>query len=84
MSTQKRSVVVGGAGFIGSNLVDALVKRGDKVDVIDNLAAGKKENVNPNATLHKLDITNYKDIAPVPAQSCSACAFFTAGAVRSA
>ncbi|MBN2733749.1 MAG: NAD-dependent epimerase/dehydratase family protein [Methanomicrobiaceae archaeon] len=39
------SIVTGGAGFIGSNLVDALVKRGDKVLVIDNLSAGKTDNI---------------------------------------
>jgi len=39
------SVVTGGAGFIGSHLVDALVVRGDKVLVIDSLTAGKRENI---------------------------------------
>ncbi len=38
-------VVIGGAGFIGSNLVDALVARGDRVTVIDNLSTGKRENL---------------------------------------
>ena len=38
-------VVTGGAGFIGSNLVDALVDRGDRVTVIDNLSTGKRENL---------------------------------------
>ena len=41
--------VVGGAGFIGSNLVDALVDRGDDVLVVDNLATGYRANLNPNA-----------------------------------
>jgi UDP-glucose 4-epimerase len=40
-----RAIVTGGAGFIGSNLVDALVERGDEVTVVDNLATGKRENV---------------------------------------
>lgn len=57
--------MVGGAGFIGSNLADALVERGYDVHVIDNLVGGKRENVNPAATLHELDIRNYEDIAPV-------------------
>ena len=39
------SVVTGGAGFIGSHLVDALVARGDRVTVIDNLSAGTRENL---------------------------------------
>ena len=51
-----RTVVTGGAGFIGSNLVDALVRRGDSVTVVDNFASGKRENVNPAATLLEHDI----------------------------
>ena len=38
-------LVTGGAGFIGSNLVDALVARGDRVTVIDNLSSGKRANL---------------------------------------
>ena len=38
-------VVTGGAGFIGSNLVDALIARGDRVTVIDDLSTGKRENL---------------------------------------
>jgi UDP-glucose 4-epimerase len=40
-----RALVTGGAGFIGSNLVDALLDRGDEVTAIDNLASGKRENL---------------------------------------
>jgi UDP-glucose 4-epimerase len=40
-----RAVVTGGAGFIGSNLVDALVERGDEVTVLDDLSTGKRENL---------------------------------------
>ena len=40
-----RALVTGGAGFIGSNLVDALVERGDEVVVIDNVSTGKRENL---------------------------------------
>src|SRR5689334_15735770 len=53
-----RAVVTGGAGFIGSNLVDALVARGDDVTVIDNFATGNREHLNPDATLLELDIRN--------------------------
>jgi len=51
-----RAIVTGGAGFIGSNLVDALIARGDSVDVVDNLSSGKRENINEQATLHVLDV----------------------------
>ena len=51
-----RVVVTGGAGFIGSNLVDALIERGDDVVVVDNFATGKREYVNPKATLLEHDI----------------------------
>ena len=48
--------VVGGAGFIGSNLVDALVERGEDVIVVDNLSTGYTRNLNPGAALHQVDI----------------------------
>src|SRR5690242_1897122 len=51
-----KAVVTGGAGFIGSNLVDALLARGDDVTVVDNFASGKRELVNPAATLLEHDI----------------------------
>ena len=50
-----RSIVTGGAGFIGSHVVDALVARGDEVAVIDSLVHGKGENVS-GAELHVRDI----------------------------
>jgi UDP-glucose 4-epimerase len=51
-----RAIVTGGAGFIGSHVVDALVERGDEVVVLDNLSSGKRENLNPGATLVVGDI----------------------------
>jgi UDP-glucose 4-epimerase len=51
-----RAMVTGGAGFIGSHLVDALVERGDEVNVVDNLATGSRANLASAATLHELDI----------------------------
>ncbi|MGM0482911.1 MAG: SDR family NAD(P)-dependent oxidoreductase [Patescibacteria group bacterium] len=52
----KKAVVTGGAGFIGSNLVDALIGEGFSVSVIDNLSAGKKENLNQEAKFFNADI----------------------------
>jgi UDP-glucose 4-epimerase len=51
-----RALVTGGAGFIGSNLVDALLARGDEVHVLDDLSKGKRERVADAATLHVADI----------------------------
>jgi UDP-glucose 4-epimerase len=51
-----RAVVTGGAGFIGSNLVDALLGRGDEVVVVDDLSTGKRENLDAAARLVELDI----------------------------
>ncbi len=51
-----RAIVTGGAGFIGSHLVDALVARGDDVVVVDSLATGKRERLNNTATLVVGDI----------------------------
>jgi UDP-glucose 4-epimerase len=51
-----RTVVTGGGGFIGSNLVDTLLARGDSVTVVDNFASGKRENVDPAAALLEHDI----------------------------
>jgi len=59
------ALVTGGAGFIGSNLVDVLVKKGWQVRVVDNLATGKKENINPAADFYKLDIRQLDKIQPV-------------------
>jgi UDP-glucose 4-epimerase len=49
-------VVTGGAGFVGSNVVDAYVAAGHQVVVVDNLSTGKKEHVNPAARLIEMDI----------------------------
>ena len=62
---KNKMIVTGGAGFIGSNLVDALVEKGFEVHAIDDLSNGIKENVNRKAILHITDITNLKKIKPI-------------------
>jgi len=49
-------LVTGGAGFIGSNVVDAYLTAGHEVAVLDNLTTGKKENLNPKALFFDLDV----------------------------
>ena len=61
-----RALVTGGAGFIGSNLVDALVDRGDEVAVLDDLSSGKESNLERalgnGVALHRGDIRNADDV----------------------
>ncbi len=49
-------LVTGGAGFIGSHLVDAYLARGWRVSVVDDLSTGDRNNVDPRAELHVTDI----------------------------
>jgi len=58
-------LISGGAGFIGSHLVDAMVEKGHEVFVIDNLSTGKKENINPKAKFFNLDLRDFEKIKPV-------------------
>ncbi len=53
-------IVTGGAGFIGSHIVDAYIKAGHRVAVIDNLSTGFRKNLNPKARFYKADIRNAK------------------------
>ena len=52
-----KCIVTGGAGFIGSNLVDRLIEDGHDVRIIDDLSTGKKENINTKASFNQMDIS---------------------------
>ena len=60
-----KMLVTGGAGFIGSNLVDQLISEDNEVHVIDNFISGKKENCNDKAVYHKLDISINDNISTI-------------------
>jgi UDP-glucose 4-epimerase len=68
-----RCLVTGGAGFIGSNLVDALLARGDEVTVVDDLSTGRRENLDEalaaGAELVELDIREADAVAAVARDS---------------
>ena len=64
--TKKRILITGGAGFIGSNLCEALLKKDNKVVCFDNFATGKRENIeeffeDPNFVLIEGDIRKFED-----------------------
>ena len=60
-----RILVTGGAGFIGSHLVDAYVKAGHRVSAVDNLDTGFRQFVNPKAKFYKVDVTNLEALGRV-------------------
>jgi len=62
---KKKILVTGGAGFIGSHVVDLLVEHGHEVTVFDNLSTGKVENINPRATFLWGDIRNRAELGEV-------------------
>ena len=51
-------IVTGGAGFIGSHIVDACLKSGHEIEIIDDLSSGSSENVPHDVPLHQVDIRN--------------------------
>lgn len=64
--TKKRILITGGAGFIGSNLCESLLKKGNKVVCLDNFATGKRKNIemffkDPNFVFVEGDIRNFED-----------------------
>ena len=58
-------LVTGGAGFIGSYIVDLLIKNNYKVVIVDDLSSGREENINKNARFYKLNITDQKGLVEV-------------------
>ena len=56
----KKILVTGGAGFIGSHVVDALIKAGAIVSIIDNLSTGRKDNLNLKAKFYEMNIADTK------------------------
>jgi UDP-glucose 4-epimerase len=64
-----RVLVTGGAGFIGSHLVEAFTAKGDDVVVVDDLSSGRLERLDPRVMLHKLSITDGSALAAVVEES---------------
>lgn len=58
-------LVTGGAGFIGSQIVDALIHAGHRVHILDNLSTGRLENVNPDAVFHQGDMMDHETLTRV-------------------
>jgi UDP-glucose 4-epimerase len=80
-----KALVTGGAGFIGSNLVDALVARGDEVTIVDNLSTGRLTNLqgalDAGATLHQQDVRDAEALYRVVAESQPEVAFHLAAQI---
>ncbi len=60
-----RILITGGAGFIGSHVADALIERGHRVTIVDNLSSGNEENVHRRAKFYKADIGNRKRLEKI-------------------
>jgi UDP-glucuronate decarboxylase len=62
---KKTILVTGGAGFIGSHLTDALLKRGDRVIVLDNYFTGKRENIEQHLTNPNFEVIRHDVVEPI-------------------
>jgi UDP-glucose 4-epimerase len=80
-----RALVTGGAGFIGSNLVDALLARGDEVTVVDDLSTGRRENLDAalaaGAKLAELDIREASALSELAASASPEIVFHLAAQI---
>jgi UDP-glucose 4-epimerase len=62
----KKFVITGGAGFIGTNLVERLIEEGKQIKVVDDLSAGDhRDRLSPVVDFHQIDIRNTKELAEV-------------------
>jgi len=75
-------LVTGGAGFIGSHLVDRLVREEYQVVVVDNLSTGKKKQIHSKAAFYKADITNMQVVRRIFAKERPAYVFHLAALPR--
>ncbi len=80
-----RALVTGGAGFIGSNLVDGLLERGDDVSIVDDLSTGRRENLEgalaAGARLHEGSVTDGEGMTALLAEERPAVVFHLAAQV---
>src|SRR6267142_6897626 len=70
-----RSVVLGGAGFIGSHLVDRLLARGDEVGAVDNFLTGRRDNSERNRGNPRYSLVQHDICAPIPLRGAAGAVF---------